>query len=310
MCSIALAENAVVARVNGVEIRRSDLELSVDQLIPRETYHGNIPDERRDEFRQKALSDLIDNQLEYQDAIASGIKPDRKKVKEEMERLRERYPSKQLYKLALERSNLTEDDLESRIERNLAAREAVIRKVIIPSRMSDDAFKAYYEKNLSKFKQPEQVKLKLISTRTESRAKEALERLQRGLDFADVAEQLSEDDYRVKGGDVGYIHRGRVLQEIEDVAFNLKAGETSGLIKAGDHWYVIRVDDKVPERQLTLEEASSKRKSEIETKQARELLESWLASLKAKAKIEILWKPVATADIDSKPASTNGGHFK
>ena len=46
---------------------------------------------------------------------------------------------------------------------------------------------------------------------------------------------MSEDNYRIKGGDIGYIHRGRVVQEIEDVAFKLKKGEMSDLIKGNGY---------------------------------------------------------------------------
>jgi parvulin-like peptidyl-prolyl isomerase len=79
-----------------------------------------------------------------------------------------------------------------------------------------------------------------------------------------------------------------VLQEIEDVAFKLKTGEMSGLIKGGENWFVIRAEDKQPEHQKTFDQIKGKLKKELETKKNQELMARWTDELKAKAKIEMI----------------------
>ena len=111
--------------------------------------------------------------------------------------------------------------------------------------------------------------------------------LRAGEDFGDVAARMSEDNFRIKGGDIGFIHRGRVLQEIEDVAFALKPGEMSNLIAASGMWYVIRAEEKQPERQLSFEDIKDKLKKDLEAKNVQEMTDTWLAQLRSKAKIEI-----------------------
>jgi len=101
---------------------------------------------------------------------------------------------------------------------------------------------------------------------------------------------MSEDAYRVKSGDVGYMHKGRMLPEIEEAAFRLKVGEVSDLIKAENNWFIIKLEDKKPEHQLSFEEVKDKLKKELETTRAQELKEAWITDLRAKAKIEVLLK--------------------
>jgi len=287
LSSAAYADDAVVAKVNGTIITSRDLDAEVGRLVPATTYHGNVSDDRLGEYKEKALEDLITRELQYQDAITKGIKPDQKQVKTQMTQIRDRFKSKKEYRLALQQAGTTEDQLRMVVEKGVVVNTVISKMVLEPAQMSEGALNDYYEKNITKFKQPEEVKLRLISTKDEKKAHEALDRIKDGEEFGNVATKLSEDNYRIMGGNIGYVHRGRVIKEIEDIAFNLNVGVASGLIKAGGTWYIIKVDEKKPEHQMTFEESRVKLKKELEAKRAQEFLASWMASLKEKAHIEI-----------------------
>jgi parvulin-like peptidyl-prolyl isomerase len=62
----------------------------------------------------------------------------------------------------------------------------------------------------------------------------------------------------------------------------------SDIIKTEDAWYIIKVEDRKPETQLSFEEVKNKLKKKFETERARELKEKWITDLRAKAKIEVL----------------------
>ena len=74
------------------------------------------------------------------------------------------------------------------------------------------------------------------------------------------------------------------------MAFTLKKGETSGLLRAQNTWYIIKAEEKQPERQMTFDEARDKLKKKLETKRSDALMEKWLEDLRARAKIEIVSK--------------------
>lgn len=286
----AYADDAVVAKVNGAAFTKKDLEAEVDRLIPQNTFHRNVPQEKRKFYYDKAIEAIVNRELQYQDAVAKGMEIDKEKVNAQMEKIRKKFKSPEEYKSALEKEGITEEKVRAQVEKEMLVQNMVAKKVTEASKISEKDLKEYYEKNASKFKQPENVKLRLISTKDEKKAQDILARIKAGEDFGDLAYKMSEDNYRVKSGDIGYMHKGRMLPEIEEAAFKLKVGEMSDLIKAENNWYIIKLEDKKPEHQLSFEETKDKLKKELETTRAQELKEAWITDLRAKAKIEVLLK--------------------
>jgi parvulin-like peptidyl-prolyl isomerase len=286
----------VVAKVNGAVLTQRDLDRELDKLIPRITFHRSVPEEKRKMYYDKALEELINQELEYQDAVSKGMKIDKEKVDAEMEKIKNRFKSQEDFKTALERSGITEENLRKQIEKSLLIQAVYKKTVIDPSQVSEKEVKEYYDKNKAKFKQPESVKLSLISAQEEKKAKDILAKIKAGGDFGDLAYKMSEDAYRVKSGDIGYVHKGRMLPEIEEVAFKLKIGQVSDLIKAGDYWYIIKVEDKKPEHQLSFDEIKDKLTKELEADRLRENKDKWITELRSKAKIEVLLKTNAEAE--------------
>jgi len=284
------AEDVIVAKVNGTTFTQKDLETEVDRLIPQMTFHRNVPPEKRKNYYGKALDELINRELQYQDAKAKDIKIEKEKIDAQLEKFKKRFKSEKEYQAALKQEKSTEEQVRARIEKELLAQAAYTRNVTEPAKMSEPALKEYYEKNAAKLKQPESAKLRIISTTDEKKAQDILAKIKQGDDFGELAYGLSEDSYRVKSGDIGYIHKGRMLPEIDAVAFKLKAGEVSDIIKAENNWFIIKVEDKKPEQQMTFEETKAKLQKELEAERANELKKKWIDNLRAKAKIEILLK--------------------
>jgi len=288
-----IVENKVVVTVNGVALMASELDAAIDQIIPQATYHGGITEEKREEFREQALQDLITRELQYQDAVARGMKPDKKMVAALMKQIRDGFESKKAYKKALEQAGITEDGLQQITEKGVLVKDVIAKTVTEPSQITDAELKSYYDKNIAKFKQPESVSLRLISCSNETKAKEALSKIRAGEDFGNVAAQFSEDKYRIMGGNIGSIHRGRIYPEIENAAFKLKIGEMSDIIKSEGMWAIIKVEGKQNEKQLTFEESKDKLKKDLTKKRTEELKEKWMNDLRAKAKIEVISKDIA-----------------
>jgi parvulin-like peptidyl-prolyl isomerase len=283
------AEDDVVARVNSSVLTNKDLESQVDRVIVKTTFHRDVPIEKRKRFYDKAIEELIVRELQYQNGLENGLKPDKARVDAQVDKIKKRFNAEE-YKASLEKAGMTEEMLRSQIEKEMVIQAIIAKKATEASPVTETAVKDYYEQNISKYKQPETVRLRLISTKNETKANDMLAKIKEGDDFGDIARNMSEDDYRLQNGDTGYFHRGRLLPEIEDVAFKMKVGEVSDVIKAEDKWVIVKLEDKKPEHQLSFEETKDKLKKEMEAKQEQEFNEKWIAGLKAKAKIEILLK--------------------
>ncbi len=300
LVSISGAEDKIVARVNGVSLKESELQRVVDELLPRALFHQTVTPEKRAELRKKALDELIKRELYYQEARAIGIRIEKSEVKEWLEDIKKRFKSKKEYKEALKQAGITEDDFKKDIERNLMIRKFYQKEIIEKSMVSEEYLKQHYEKNKKDYLRPEAVHIRHIlikidpaATEDEKKEKrkkalEILKRARQGEDFEELAYNHSEDDWRVKGGDLGLIHRGRLLPELEEVAFKLKPGEIGDLIETIYGYHIIKVEEKIPPTQLSFEEIREKLKKETEEKRRKEIEESILRNLKEKGKVEIL----------------------
>jgi peptidyl-prolyl cis-trans isomerase D len=109
----------------------------------------------------------------------------------------------------------------------------------------------YYKQNLSRYQTPEQVRASHILFKTEGKddakvraqAEDVLKQVKAGGDFAALAKKYSEDTSKDNGGDLDYFGRGRMVPEFEKVAFDLKPGETSDLVKSQFGYHIIKVVD-------------------------------------------------------------------
>jgi parvulin-like peptidyl-prolyl isomerase len=284
----AYAEDTIVAKVNDTVFTMKDLEAQVDRLIPQITFHKQVPPEKRKNYYDQAIEELINRELQYQDAVSKGMKAGKENVDAQLQKIKTRFKSQEEFKAALEKQGLTEDTFRTAIEKELLIKSIVAKTVTEPSQVSESSLKEYYDKHISEFKKPESVKLRLLSSKDEKKINEISEKLKSGEDIAQIAKTMSEDDFSVKGGDIGYVHKGRMIAEIDKAAFNLKVGEVSAPILSEGLWYIIKAEDKKPEYTMTFEETKGKLEKELETNKALEIQKKWIADLKSKAKIEIL----------------------
>lgn len=111
---------------------------------------------------------------------------------------------------------------------------------------------ARYKESQAVYSTPEQVRASHILFKTEGKdeaavrktAEGVLARVKAGEDFAALAKKYSEDDgNKDKGGDLDYFGRGVMAKEFEDAAFDLKPGETSGLVKTSFGFHIIKAVD-------------------------------------------------------------------
>jgi peptidyl-prolyl cis-trans isomerase D len=145
---------------------------------------------------------------------------------------------------------------------------------------------SYYRNNPAEFTTSAQVcgehiliKVKQSPTATEGHedgeaktlAEAALARLKKGEAFEKVAKEKSEDSSAANGGSLGCFGRGQMVPEFESVAFALKAGTTSDVVKSPFGYHIIKVDTTLPESILPLEQARKRIEVQLQESKAREI---------------------------------------
>jgi peptidyl-prolyl cis-trans isomerase C len=249
--SVASAEDAkdpVIAKINGVEVTKSELDLAEGTADPQ---LAQLPPEQK---RFATLAAIIDSKL-----IAAKAKA---------EKLDEAPDYKQR--------------LQFMVEREL--HNTYFKKHIVDV-VTDADVKARYDKEVAGLPKQQEVHARHILVKTEDEAKAVIKALNEGKDFAALAKEKSTDPNKSDGGDLGYFRKGQMVPEFETAAFALEKGQISKEpVKTQFGFHVIKVEDKrdVPPP------AFDKVKDQVRQIVMRDKYMELLKSSKEGAKIEVL----------------------
>jgi len=108
--------------------------------------------------------------------------------------------------------------------------------------------------------QPSETAIAVAETLALQMALDARSRIEGGEPFDDVAKEISQDTATAEsGGDLGWLARGRLPAEVEEVAFSLGVGELSDPIKTPSGYYIVFAADSDPEREVDEAEYETRR---------------------------------------------------
>ncbi|MGB9642008.1 MAG: peptidyl-prolyl cis-trans isomerase [Candidatus Ratteibacteria bacterium] len=180
--------------------------------------------------------------------------------------------------------NLTSEQ-EKYLERskNMFLIRNYISSMLSENPVTDTDIKQAYEKNPQAYQTPERRKLRHIIVQNEEKAKEILNKLKEGADFAELAKDHNTDATKQRGGDLGWAQKGIFVKEFEDVAFSLKKGEISNIVKTQFGYHIIRVDDIEEPKQRSFNEVQQEIKRKLEEQRIQQIEEQ----LKKKYKVQV-----------------------
>jgi len=145
---------------------------------------------------------------------------------------------------AAERQGLAEEP--EVIARLASARERVLQETYlrqqITEAVTEEALRARYDSQAGGGE--EEVRARHILTESRDDAEAVIADLNKGADFATLAQERSTGPSKSKGGDLGFFKRGEMVPEFADAAFALGAGEISGPVQSQFGWHVIKVEER------------------------------------------------------------------
>ena len=202
----AAADDPVIARVNGVDIKQSDLDFAATDVGPR--LDNYTPQDRK----MVLLQYVIENEL-----MAGAGQTDKLDKTDS-------FPGRAAY------------------HQRRALRDAFFDAKIGDAVTDADAKKIFDDK-IGQLKPEQEVRARHILVETEAEAKEIAERVKKGEDFAALAKEKSKDS-GAEGGDLGFFSRGQMLKPFEDAAFALDVGALSDPVQTQFGWHVIKLEEK------------------------------------------------------------------
>lgn len=210
----------IVAKVFELEISEQELERECAKVSLAE----------REKCQVSALKRLIDRCLLYHQAVESGIKiSDREYEYAIWEFLDEEDPLK-LWSSSLE--ELTPQEMEKLLKQRLMINKYI--NSVCPQNIpiTNAKIEEFYAEQKEFFLKPEQVRCSHIlihndNEEAKAKAEKIRQEIHNADDFTYFCQKYSECPSNSVCGDLGWFPRGKMIPEIEEVAFSLNVGEIS-----------------------------------------------------------------------------------
>ncbi|MFA7061298.1 MAG: peptidylprolyl isomerase [Pedobacter sp.] len=291
-----IANKKVVARINGVAIFDEELAPLVEKrfLGYRRLGANNNLDQLKRRLQHEELGTLINQELLVQAGAALKLNDLEQRIE------------KRLHVSAINSKNKIipekklDDQLRMKIRRDVLIDAYMDQKGISTIQIPEQELRLFYEKNPKNFVEPQTIKVRHILVKiprqatpekereADNKAKLILEELKKGRDFAEAAHQYSDCTSKEKGGNLGSITPGFMPKEFDAVAFSLKVGEISGIVKTRHGLHIIRVDEKHPERMKEFPEVKTFIAGYLQKDYQRKKIDELVKELGKTATVEIL----------------------
>jgi len=291
-----LQQNNLTVATFEEDVRNQILEEKLQSLI---TGSASVSDaEIRQEFEKRSTKVKFDYAVLSQDELRKGLHPTDEELKAFYTRNQARYkdsiPEKRKVQYAF-------------LDKNSIMAQAQVTPADIQS---------YYDQHKDQYRVPEEVKVSHILIKTppagpdgkvddkgveeaRKKAEDVLKQLKGGAKFEDLAKKYSDDPGSAKrGGDLGWIGRGRTVPDFEKAAFSQAKGQTSDLVKSSYGFHIIRTEDKHEPHLKTLDEVKAEIEPLIRQQKASRMLENAGNALLDQAKGQGLDKAAAAKNLN------------
>ena len=191
--------------------------------ITQEEFYNSIKEIAGDQLLQQVVIEkILNDKYEVTD----------EEIDEELAAVKEQYGEG--YEAALLQSNLTEDMLKTNIRFSLLQEKATQDVEV-----TDEEIQNYYDQA------SQELNARHILVEDEETAKEIVEKLKAGEDFAALAKEHSTDTGSAeKGGELGWFSVGTMVEQFNDAAYALEIDEISAPVQSDFGYHIIQVTDK------------------------------------------------------------------
>ncbi len=259
----------IVAKVNGEPIYEKELTESMDLRFNKSRKFGVASiDQQKPEIayalKMQTLSELINSKVLYQASQSEKFSKEKlAKIKENVDQkllsLAHTFGSEKSYEKFLATKDSSLKEKRDFFRGTFLVQAYFDKQGLTNPNIPEADIKALYETQKTSFKIPEQVKLSQIFIPVEKgiapkekeviekKAEEARQLLFDGKSFSNVAEIMTEKTkLEVTGGERGFIKRGTLPKEVDNIAFTIMPNIVSHVIKSNFGYHVLMITDKKP----------------------------------------------------------------
>jgi peptidyl-prolyl cis-trans isomerase C len=300
--TLAPATPDVVARVNGAEIRRKELDTAVQALKMQMARRGrDVLPLNTARLENDVLDEMVERELLRQEGRKHVPADLDQKAQAQIEMVKKQFGSEEQFQETLAETGVTLDEYARRVHDNVIIQDMLQHLIDNEVKVTPEEIKSFYDKNPDQFLRPETVRASHILIRVAPDASNELKKdkraqidaarslIKNGEKFADVARKVSEDPGSApNGGDLGYFPRGAMVPEFDTAAFSLKTNELSEVVTTQFGYHVLMVTDRKPAQTVPFDEVKDRIGEYLKQRKGSDVVRDHVAQLRKTAKVEIL----------------------
>lgn len=329
----------VVIKVNNQNITKSQFDKAYEKAAKHSQLAQMGIDVPEDEnnlmylmIKDRVVNDLIVKELLNQELKKRNITVSKKEIEAEHKKMVDKLGSKDKFNEILKQNGIKYSDFEEDLKQELMMKKLV--NIIHPVKISESDAKSFYNKNLDKFKTPDQVRASHILVMANPvEIKEGLTKKNKTLTEAEInqqvqvemamrykkaqeianeikstpdrfeakAREVSDDKASAeKGGDIGFFSKNDMVKEFSDAAFKLRPNTISEVIQTPYGFHIIKVTDRKAAGQQPYEKIKSQLIQYLTAQAQVKALEQFLTMLKSQAVIEYVDDSYNPVQIEAK----------
>jgi len=235
-----------------------------------------------DGLKQQVLQFLISSEWIQGEAAEQKVEVSEEEVEKQFATTKKQsFPKEADFEKFLKTSGMTLEDIKFRVK--LDALSNALRKKVTEGKdeVDDKQIADYYEKNKTRFAQPERRDLRIVLTKTQAKASEAKAALDGGQTFKDTAKKFSIDQAsKNQGGVLLAVAKGQQEKAFDEAIFAAPLGKLQGPVKTQFGFYVFQVGKITKASQQSLKDATPTIKQLLASQNQQKALDGFVKSFR------------------------------
>jgi foldase protein PrsA len=224
---------------------------------------------------------------------------------------KQQFPKANDYEKFLRSAGLTNADVIFQQRTQLLEQKITQKVTKGKGNVTDAQIAAYYNAHKSQYASPERRDLRIVLTKTEGKAKQALAALKSGQSWKTVAKTYSVDQAsKSNGGKLLGVAKGQQEKALDTAVFAAKKDKLTGPVKTQFGWYVFVVTKVTAAKQQSLDDSKSAIKQQLASQNQQNALKKFGDDYRKRWKSETECRKDYTTDdcknAPKKKASTTG----
>ncbi len=277
----------MVLIVNGQKVEETMIQNEAERMRPEyERAFADMDHEQREEqLRQWSRENVIERVLIEQEARRRGYEVSPKEVDSAFEQIQK------------EQGEQAGGGDAEKLKETIATQMRIERMLQEVSKAggepSEEQMQQYYQEHKAEYKSPERIRVAHIVKHinwqaSEEEARKTIEQAKREIEEGTGFESLvgKYSDCPENGGDLGYIARGEMVEEFDDVVFNLGSGQLSEIFHTRFGYHIAKVYDRKPASVAGFDEVKDKVMEGVHKEMESQAIDRFIDKLRENAEIK------------------------